>query len=70
MYTISFDSVKSIIRIILQYITDSTHIALIMAAGDVLMQHYNRNKEFKEINWQRTLKFASIGICFNGPIST
>ncbi|XP_065365410.1 mpv17-like protein [Calliphora vicina] len=70
MSVFSAGQVKSTIITIFHYVTGSCRIAFLMGAGDVLMQHYNGAKEIKHINWKRSAKFATIGLCFMGPILT
>ncbi|KNC33980.1 hypothetical protein FF38_10188 [Lucilia cuprina] len=71
MSVCSSGPLKLTIRTIFHYVASSCRLALFMGAGDVIMQNYNNtNKEMKQINWRRSAKFATIGLCFMGPILT
>lgn len=63
-------SLKVTLRTIFHYVVNSCRLAIFMGAGDVIMQTYNASKGKKEIDWNRTIKFATIGLCFMGPILT
>ncbi|TMW50346.1 hypothetical protein DOY81_004581 [Sarcophaga bullata] len=64
-------SMKVTLRTIFHYVASSCRLAIFMGAGDVIMQTYNAsNKDKKEIDWIRTIKFATIGLCFMGPVLT
>ena len=64
-------SLKVTLRTIFHYVASSCRLAIFMGAGDVIMQTYNAsNKDKKEIDWIRTIKFATIGLCFMGPVLT
>uniref|UniRef100_A0A1A9WB10 Mitochondrial inner membrane protein Mpv17 n=1 Tax=Glossina brevipalpis TaxID=37001 RepID=A0A1A9WB10_9MUSC len=41
-----------------------------MGVGDLLAQHYSGVKDLNSVNWVRTAKYASIGLCFMGPALT
>lgn len=62
--------VKSTVRTIFHYVVGSCSTALLMGAGDVLIQYFNGVPELRKIDWQRTAKFSSIGFCFTGPVLT
>lgn len=47
---------------------ESCCIALVMSVGDLLAQRCSGAKDLKSIKWMRTVKYASIGLCFIGPV--
>uniref|UniRef100_A0A1A9ZBK6 Mitochondrial inner membrane protein Mpv17 n=1 Tax=Glossina pallidipes TaxID=7398 RepID=A0A1A9ZBK6_GLOPL len=47
---------------------ESCCIALVMSIGDLLAQRHSGVKDLKSIKWMRTFKYASIGLCFIGPV--
>ncbi|XP_065366310.1 mpv17-like protein [Calliphora vicina] len=49
------------------YLAEGSRAAGIMAAGDVLAQTLVEKKDFKDIDYVRTIKFGSLGLLFVGP---
>ncbi|KAH8405813.1 hypothetical protein KR215_009686, partial [Drosophila sulfurigaster] len=47
---------------------EGLNCAIIMGAGDVIAQLAIEKKSYKDYNAGRTARFASIGLCFCGPV--
>lgn len=50
------------------YLAEYSRAGAIMAAGDVLAQTVVEKKEFKDIDYIRTVKYGSLGFLFVGPV--
>ncbi|XP_037889489.1 mpv17-like protein [Glossina fuscipes] len=50
------------------YLREGLQCGVIMGTGDILAQTVTDKRELKEINFGRTLKYASLGIFYVGPV--
>ncbi|TMW50337.1 hypothetical protein DOY81_004572 [Sarcophaga bullata] len=53
---------------IVPYLVESSRAAGIMATGDILAQTVVEKKDFKDIDYARTMKYSSLGFLFVGPV--
>ncbi|XP_065366311.1 mpv17-like protein [Calliphora vicina] len=53
---------------ITSYLPECYRAAGIMAAGDILAQTVVEKKEFKNLDYVRTIKYSSLGFLFVGPV--
>ncbi|KAM7349661.1 mitochondrial inner membrane protein MPV17 [Cochliomyia hominivorax] len=58
---------RTISRIIVPYLAEGSRAAGIMATGDMLAQTLVEKKDFKEIDYVRTIKYGSLGLLYVGP---
>ncbi|XP_036318631.1 mpv17-like protein [Rhagoletis pomonella] len=49
-------------------LTDSARVGFIMGAGDVISQTWVEKRDLRNIDVNRMLRFASVGIIFVGPV--
>ncbi|KAI9582108.1 hypothetical protein GQX74_011603 [Glossina fuscipes] len=61
---------KSSLKTLCNYFFGGCRTAFLMGAGDLLAQHYGGVKDLNSVNWVRTVKYATIGLCFMGPVLT
>lgn len=53
---------------IVPYLVEGSRAAGIMATGDILAQTVVEKKDFKDIDYARTIKYSSLGFLFVGPV--